>query len=535
MPVSAPNNTQYIETFRFCYSLTEPLVLPQDNTTAITGGFNNCFGNCASITSITLPPSLPNVNNMATAFNVCSSLTTIDVPATPSCPNYLGMFANCRNLQSYEFKSFSITGVSNINLSSMFASCFSLSYVKLPSTFPVGRTAIMDGMFQACGALNSVVFPSNMDATTLSSTFLNCYSIASIVLPTTMPSLTTMAQTFQNCNNLQSITLPTSVNAAAMTLSNTFNGCQTITEITIPSTYNISTLVNCFTNCSNLRTCNLPNNAQNSLTTMASTFQGCLNLQNVVMPTSMNGLTSLQLTFQNCFNLKSIIFPTSLNACNTIAGLFQNCYNLASVVMPTSMSQASLWSGTFQNCYRLKSLTMPATIRDLSTTFANLFQGCVSLTNLVMPTTQTTTTTAINGMLFQTYSLTGITNMDKIGNPSTAASVYLAGQGQSTNAATLDFSCKFSQFSNTGGNLPGELLRTTSIRLRNNGAGQYAGASPQIGIAYNSLGQAALVQLFNDLPTISAKTINITANPGAALLTPAERAIATGKGWTIIG
>ncbi len=79
------------------------------------------------------------------------------------------------------------------------------------------------------------------------------------------------------------------------------------------------------------------------------------------------------------------------------------------------------------------------------------------------------------------------------------------------------------------------LLKLTSLRLRNSGSGQYAGSSPQIDIRYNSLGQAALVQVFNDLPTIVSKTINITDNPGAALLTAPERAIATGKGWTIVG
>jgi acetyl-CoA acetyltransferase len=81
----------------------------------------------------------------------------------------------------------------------------------------------------------------------------------------------------------------------------------------------------------------------------------------------------------------------------------------------------------------------------------------------------------------------------------------------------------------------GILTKLTSLRLRNNGAGQYAGASPQIDISYNGLGQAALVQVFNDLPTITAKTINITGCSGAAALTAGERAIATGKGWTIIG
>jgi hypothetical protein len=81
----------------------------------------------------------------------------------------------------------------------------------------------------------------------------------------------------------------------------------------------------------------------------------------------------------------------------------------------------------------------------------------------------------------------------------------------------------------------GNLTKLTSLRLRNNGAGQYAGVSPQIDIRYNGLGQAALVQVFNDLPTIVSKTINITDNPGAALLTAPERLIATGKGWTIVG
>lgn len=49
------------------------------------------------------------------------------------------------------------------------------------------------------------------------------------------------------------------------------------------------------------------------------------------------------------------------------------------------------------------------------------------------------------------------------------------------------------------------------------------------------MGQAALVTLFGDLPTLSGKQIVITGCTGAALLTAPERAIATGKGWNIIG
>ena len=100
--------------------------------------------------------------------------------------------------------------------------------------------------------------------------------------------------------------------------------------------------------------------------------------------------------------------------------------------------------------------------------------------------------------------------------------------------ASLDLSTKFSKFVSTGYNTSAR-APLSSLRLRNNGAGQYAGTSPQIDISYTSLGQAALVQVFNDLPTIVSKTINITGASGAAALTAPERAIATGKGWTIVG
>ena len=49
-----------------------------------------------------------------------------------------------------------------------------------------------------------------------------------------------------------------------------------------------------------------------------------------------------------------------------------------------------------------------------------------------------------------------------------------------------------------------------------------------------SLGHAAIVSFFNSLPTItSAKAITLTGNPGVSELTDAEKAIATGKGWTL--
>jgi hypothetical protein len=45
----------------------------------------------------------------------------------------------------------------------------------------------------------------------------------------------------------------------------------------------------------------------------------------------------------------------------------------------------------------------------------------------------------------------------------------------------------------------------------------------------------AINSIFNGLATVSAKTINISNNYGAAALTQADRDVAINKGWIIIG
>ena len=55
-----------------------------------------------------------------------------------------------------------------------------------------------------------------------------------------------------------------------------------------------------------------------------------------------------------------------------------------------------------------------------------------------------------------------------------------------------------------------------------------------ISLANCSLSHDAIVAFFNSLPTITeAKAITLTGNPGVSELTDAEKAIATGKGWTL--
>ncbi len=62
----------------------------------------------------------------------------------------------------------------------------------------------------------------------------------------------------------------------------------------------------------------------------------------------------------------------------------------------------------------------------------------------------------------------------------------------------------------------------------------FDGTSPQIDVGYTGLDRAALVNLFNSMPTVSGSQVcNITGATGAADLTAGDLAIATDKGWTI--
>lgn len=59
-------------------------------------------------------------------------------------------------------------------------------------------------------------------------------------------------------------------------------------------------------------------------------------------------------------------------------------------------------------------------------------------------------------------------------------------------------------------------------------------SSPQIDISNTGLSRAALVNLFNSMPTVNASQVcNITGATGAADLTAEDIAVAVNKGWTI--
>jgi hypothetical protein len=275
---------------------------------------------------------------------------------------------------------------------------------------------------------------------------------------------------------------------------------------------------------------------------MGSMCNGCNALESIVMPTSLNACTSLGNTFVDCVSLRSIVFPSTMNACTTMASTF-NCVNnrgrLNDITLPTSMTACTAFNSTFAGQTTISSITFPSTTGNI-TTFSACFQGAGNIRTVVFPTTQLTALTSLANIFDGCGYITTLTNVDKLGDTSTGSTIYVGAttftSAQYTALPSVDFYTKFSRIDLAGASATSTTkAQLTSLRLRNNGSGQYAGTSPQINISYTNLSQAALVQVFNDLPTVTAKTINITGATGAAALTAPERAIATGKGWTITG
>lgn len=139
------------------------------------------------------------------------------------------------------------------------------------------------------------------------------------------------------------------------------------------------------------------------------------------------------------------------------------------------------------------------------TTFSGAFQSCYNLKSF--PKLNFTSATNANLVLFDDTSLEDIVldtsegvNLTKIGTYATAPRFM--------------------------GGLKG--LRVSNQAPFNNAT------PPQINVSRTGLDRNALVQLFNDLPIVSAgQIISIVGATGASDLTADDEAIATAKGWTI--
>ena len=534
MPTSASSVLLLNNTFSFCYKL-QSIVFPS-NMTGVTN-MASCFNTCTNLTSVVFPTSLNSCTTLSSAFNACSSLKQITLPSINSVTTFSNTFTSCYSLEWVKFSSLPTFGsLTSVDFTNCFSNCYNLQNVYFPSSCSSNSNFTFSATFSTCAQLKTITFPLNFNPNTLSSCFLNNYSLKKVVFQSPSSRCINMAAMFSGCYSLTNVILPQSVSAAGVSLASTFSSCFSLESITISSTYIFTSLLNTFQNCYSLKSLNWSPSNQNSLTTMGSTFQSCSLLTSVILPTSLNVCTSLDSTFSNCFSLSGVTFPTQMNLTTTMNNTFNSCVKLKSVSLPSSMTSCTLFSTTFQNCFNLKSVVFPTTVGNV-TSFVSCFNQSNSLESVTFPTNQLSGVTNITTLFNGCMNLKTINNFNKIGSL-TSTPLCNASSLLYNKLTSISFYGPLSILQLNGLSNTDTRANVQSVRLLNTSTGQWTGVSPQINVSNTNMSTSDLIQLFNDMAAqgnVVSKTINITNASGAAGLSVTNRQIITNKGWTITG
>lgn len=360
------------------------------------------------------------------------------------------------------------------SFASLFSGCTRLRYVELPQT-PFASLANVSSMFTLCSDMRYAPYFDTSNVTNFSTMFGNCNSLLYCPKYNTS-SGTTNLRMFQNCYSLKY--LPDIDLSSTTNLQEFAELCTQLIEI--PDALAASIGASCltvnqmFNGCSSLREC------------PAMNLSGCTNF------TSM---------FASCYNLTKVGQLQTGSGTN-FTSMFFNCNSLQEIPL-IDTSSGTLFNTMFSGCYSL--LRVPELDLSSGTNFSSMFTACSSLRRIDYAM-NTSSGTIFNAMF---SSCTGLMRIPDLDLSSVTSNT---GVDSSATSGRMFYLCY------------------------NLSDGTFVGVTRAISLLGCKFGQAQLVDIFNALGTAAgSQVINITQNPGSTLLTAGERAIATGKGWTITG
>ena len=253
----------------------------------------------------------------------------------------------------------------------------------------------------------------------------------------------------------------------------------------------VTDMSNMFNGCCSLTA--IPQLDTSAVTDMSNMFNGCYSLT-AIPQLDTSAVTNMYGMFYSCYSLTAIP-QLDTSAVTNMRYMFYACYSLTTIPQLDTSAVTNMY-GMFYSCYSLTAI--PQLDTSAVTDMSNMFNGCYSLT--AIPQMDTSAVTNMRNMFNRCFVLTSIPALDT---------------SIATNMSNMFIYC----------------YSLTAIAFNGSVTG-WAGYA--VSLQDCSLSHAAIVAFFNSLPTItSAKAITLTGNPGVSELTDAEKAIATGKGWTL--
>ncbi|UUC46549.1 BspA family leucine-rich repeat surface protein [Flavobacterium cerinum] len=219
--------------------------------------------------------------------------------------------------------------------------------------------------------------------------------------------------------------------------------------------------------------------------------------------------------FQACTSLQKVpAFDTSNG--NSFSSMFATC-NALKTIPELNTANGRSFSGMFLECTALR--TVPLLDTSKGTEFRSMFLGCTLLRNI--PPLDTTSGIEFISMFSSCVVLRTIPVLNTAKGQEFRSMFHSCSALESVPVLKVTEGTFFNDmFANCG-----SLSKAT-----------FSGTKQSIAYDSCKLSRVALVDIFKNIAAgVVSKTINITNNWGAPSLTTEERAIATDKGWTIIG
>lgn len=294
------------------------------------------------------------------AFILCSSLTSINIPASVTQMGSENPFGGCETLTSITVDSANTNYYVKNNCLIENSTKRLVSGLNVESiTIPTDVKIIGYRSFYNYRRLQSVDI--SIGVTKIESgAFLNCRALTNVTLPNT---LTEMGASFLS-TALTTITIPASVTTI---LANPFSACQNLTNVIIEEgNENFYILDNCIIekNTNTLITAGVGVSVVPDVVQIIgnSAFGYSSNVSNISIPNSVTKIDNN--AFQACYDLTSITIPSSVNQIGKTA--FSSCTNLTSVTFENTSGWFVTWnetatSGTNLSSGNLSNTTTAAT------------------------------------------------------------------------------------------------------------------------------------------------------------------------------